>query len=249
MRNTKKYTHLLFGTLTSLSLTVGLSGCGGGGASSGDSRVTSASVDSSGGATDGCATKAYAPNYSGDTDPKTGKANVLRTWSNLPLKIYFAPGTLLTPARQSAALAGFDWWVAAENGAVSYLVTTDAANADITVSFEQSGETEYGALTTYLYDAGNHLTQASITFNVTYINRDALLTPAAAHEFGHALGIDGHSANQADVMAYSASVYNLTGLSTRDINTVKTDYSCGTAARSVFNRKKNVHVHSVTVYD
>ena len=125
----------------------------------------------------------------------------------------------------------------------------DAASADVTVTFEQSGETEYGALTTYQYDATNHLTQASITFNVAYINRDALLTPAAAHEFGHALGIDGHSVNQADVMAYSAGVYNLTGLSTRDINTIKTDYNCGSAARSAAARKKEAPFHSVAMYD
>lgn len=246
MRKTNQDTHRFFGTMTCLFLAAGLSGCGGGGgASSRDNRVASTST----GATDGCVTKAFAPNYSGDTDPKTGKANVLRTWNSLPARIYFAPGALLTPARQSAALAGFDWWVAAENGAVSYSITTDAASANITVSFEQSGETEYGALTTYQYDAGNHLTQASITFNVAYINRDALLTPAAAHEFGHALGIDGHSVNTADVMAYSAGVYNLTGLSTRDINTIKTDYQCGAAARSPSARKKDETAASVAIYD
>ena len=246
MRKTNPNTHLFFGTLSSLFLIAGLSGCGAGGGSApgSGSRIASTST----GASDGCVTKAFAPNYSGDTDPKTGKANVLRTWNALPLRIYFAPGDLLTPARQSAALAGFDWWVAAENGAVSYLITTDAASADVTVSFEQSGETEYGALTTYQYDANAHLTQAAITFNVAYINRDALLTPAAAHEFGHALGIDGHSVNAADVMAYSAGVYNLTGLSTRDINTIKTDYNCAAAARSVATRK-NGAVRSVAIYD
>ena len=55
-------------------------------------------------------TKAFAPNYADDTDPKTGKRNTLRTWISLPLRVYFAPDALLTPARQSAALAGFDWW-------------------------------------------------------------------------------------------------------------------------------------------
>ena len=241
MRNTYQIHRGVFGTLPALFLLAGLSGCGGGGASGGNSLVSSAS-------TDGCVTKAYAPNYAGDTDPKTGKANVLRTWVGLPLRVYFAPGALLTPDRQSAALAGFDWWAMAENGTISYLVAIDAANADITVAFEQSGETEYGAVTTYHYDASNHLTQASITFNVAYINRDALLTPAAAHEFGHALGIDGHSENPADIMAYSASVYNLTGLSTRDINTIKTDYSCG-ATRSAASLPKSAAVRSVTVYD
>ena len=236
--------RFIFGSLLGLFLISGLSGCGGGGSSSsGDSRVISTS-------TNGCAAKTFAPNYMGDTDPKTGKANVLRTWLGLPLRVYFAPGTLLTPTRQGAALAGFDWWVAAENGAVSYFVAADAGSADITVTFEESGETEYGALTTYNYDSSNHMTQASITFNVAYINRDALLTPAAAHEFGHALGIDGHSANQGDVMAFSAGVYNLTGLSTRDINTIKTDYSCGSATRSASaTQKKMSPAHTVAIYD
>ena len=236
--------RVVCGSLSGLFLISGLSGCGGGGgSSSGSSRVSTTS-------TDGCVSKAFAPNYEGDTDPKTGKTNVLRTWVGLPLRVYFGPGTLLTPARQSAALAGFDWWVAAEGGTVAYVITTDAANTDITVSFEQSGETEYGALTTYQYDASNHLTQASITFNVTTISRDSLLTPAAAHEFGHALGIDGHSENQADIMAYSAGVYYLTGLSTRDINTIKTDYSCGAAARSVSATQKQAEtIRTVAIYD
>ena len=118
----------------------------------------------------------------------------------------------------------------------------------MTVSFEQTGETEYGALTTYHYDASNHLTQASILFNLTSITRDALLTPAAAHEFGHALGIDGHSENSADIMAYSAAVYNLTGLSTRDINTIKTDYACASAARSA-SAPKNAAFGAFTIQD
>ncbi len=246
MSKTNTHWTIRFGTFFSLSCLVGLSGCGGGGgtAGGGNSPVASTAL----GSADGCVTKAYAPNYSGDTDPKTGKVNVLRTWLGLPLRVYFAPGTLLTPERQSAAVAGFNWWTAAENGTISYTLTTDAASADITVSFEQSGETEYGALTTYHYDASNHLTTASITFNVNYINRDSVLTPAAAHEFGHALGIDGHSENPADIMAYSASVYNLSGLSTRDINTIKTDYSCG-ATKSAARPPKNAAVRAVAIYD
>ena len=247
MRSIKNRGRHLSGIASSFVLAVSLCGCGGGGGSndaSGANRVAVTGV-----ATDGCVTKAFQPNYVSESDPHTGRANAFRQWKVMPLRVCFAPGILWTQARQSAVQAGFDWWAQATGGEIAYVLVTDTAAADITVTFEQSGETEYGALTTFAYDSANHLTQASIAFNVSYIVRDSLLTPAAAHEFGHALGIDGHSTQPTDVMAYSASVYGLQNLSIRDINTMKTNYACSGAARSVSADPRRPAVRSITIYD
>ena len=50
------------------------------------------------------------------------------------------------------------------------------------------------------------------------------LEAAAAHEFGHALGIEGHSKDPADLMYFQHTVGQPWTITARDLNTMKMAY-------------------------
>lgn len=209
-------------------------GCGSGGGSyalvaggnktAGD--VTTTGASSGVGA---CRGTSYLPNYANGIDPADGLPNRLYHWQKFPITVYIQSSNYTTPLLLQQIETGFNWWVNSTSRLVSYQVVNTPAQADITVQFEAKGMTGYGALTSYSVDgSGNIQPGATITFNMTYLSQVADITPVAAHEFGHALGIAGHSDQTTDVMFDGPSTYSLTELSNRDVNTLLTAY-CGVA--------------------
>lgn len=188
--------------------------------------VSVSNTPSQSGSATGCSLATYVPNFSGEIDPATGQPNRLLHWSALPAHVYFVPDQYLTPQLKAQAVAGFNWWGQALGKAAVYQEVSTSSAANIIVKFETRGETNYGALTEYHFDANHQLLDATMTFNMTYLANVRQIAPVAAHEFGHALGIAGHSNDHGDVMSSSSDVYQMTGLSTRDVNTLKTAY-CG----------------------
>ncbi len=214
----------------------GLSGCGSGGGSSQalqsaaagsqTSAVATTTTTASSPASTGCSATSFVPNFATEVDASTGMPNQLRHWAAFPTRVYFVPGAFVTPERKAQALAGFNWWVQATNSAVRFQEVGTAASATIVVQYETRGDTHYGAVTEYHANSKSELVDATITFNMTYLTDVADITPVAAHEFGHALGIGGHSGDPNDVMSSTAQVYSRTSLSVRDVNTLETAY-CG----------------------
>ena len=216
-----------------------LSGCGNG---SGSQRLPSAASVSSAattvstagttnsvtptGKSSACTLTTYSPNFATENDPATGLPNQLYHWNRLPISVYFAPSDYLTSDRKAQALAGFGWWSASFGQSPAYNEVASASAATVIVQFQPDGPTNYGAITNYHFDTSHLLVDAIITFNMTYLATIGDITPVAAHEFGHALGIGGHSNDTRDVMSSSAQVYYLTNLDTRDVNTLLTAY-CG----------------------
>ena len=176
--------------------------------------------------TRGCSVNSFVPNFATETDPATNLPNQLFHWTAFPAHVYFVPGSYLTPGLKAQTLAGFDWWEQATGSATQYQEVATAAAANIVVQYEARGDTNYGAITEYHTNGKRQLSAVTITFNMTYLVNVDNITPVAAHEFGHALGIGGHSTDTNDVMSSSPQVYTRYMLSVRDVNTLKTAY-CG----------------------
>lgn len=123
-------------------------------------------------------------------------------WTQFPVHVYiFAPGR----AQQEevlTVLAGFDEWTVAAQGKISYVRVADTRKAEITVHLEAGrylsaalqsvGETTVYSAKGVLKKAGMRLAEGAMTTDD--------LQATAAHEFGHALGIQGHSEDQDDLM-------------------------------------------------
>ena len=123
-------------------------------------------------------------------------------WERFPVRVFFFAGRLATRERRALVLSGFDEWVRATHGVISYQVVPTEAQADVTVAFtphpSTSGSPQTGGLTT-LTHAGTVLKKA--VMRLTERDEDpAAFQATAAHEFGHALGIDGHSDDPDDMM-------------------------------------------------
>ena len=180
---------------------------------------------------------ASKPNYADAPEMRR-----LLHWEHFPLHVYFVPGNLTTKERTDAAQAGFDQWVQATKKFVHYQIVTKPGQAEITVTFlpnesvpEQGGSCGHTSVT-FLTLTLNSANIALATTNVT----PADLQVTAAHEFGHALGIDGHSDDPADLM-YAVLTRSASDdlalpshtITTRDLNTVKICYPAFTAPASL----------------
>ena len=151
-------------------------------------------------------TNAYAGDYAAGTH-----MNGLYHWRHFPVRVYFDAGGAYTPERQQAALTGFDEWTEATNGAISYRLTDSARDADLTVSFLNSRNVgdrrrTIGQTMTLMRRGTSYLFRAKMELATQGMASD-FLTEIAAHEFGHALGINGHSDDEGDLMYPSATRY------------------------------------------
>jgi predicted Zn-dependent protease len=157
-------------------------------------------------------------------------------WTRFPIHVYFTPGPAATEDTRKAAQAGFTEWVLASRGVISYDIVADPAAADVRVTLlpdlflpKQRGVTGATSVT-YLDDV---LTKAAMEIATGGATPDELQT-CAAHEFGHALGINGHSSSEDDLMfPVETRIFALDGtpvetspqsVSARDLNTLKLGY-------------------------
>ena len=187
-------------------------GCGGGGG--GTSSIAVCSLDS------------FTPNYA-------TKVSHLLNWNSFPLRVFFVQDANFSQARRVLALAGFDQWVTASNSTISYSEVSTTANADITVTFDPT--TQNGV--TQIRFQGLNMVSAEMGLGVKN-QTDMDLMCIASHEFGHAIGIDGHSDIEADLMYPIHFIGTVCPVTARDLNTIKTGYChlFGRAIREQFKR-------------
>ncbi len=174
------------------------------------------------------------PNYA-----RVSRMQGLLHWEHFPLRVAFAPvpdNVQNKDACQQAVLAGFTQWVEATHGLVRYTVVTQPKRADILVSFlSDTTVPGQGAAVGYtsMTFCGMTLHYAEMQL-ATGGTAPGDLQAVAAHEFGHALGIDGHSDDPNDIMYPSTlrmSAEDGTPLASpqhpvtaRDLNTLKVCY-------------------------
>lgn len=213
-----------------------LIGCGGGGGGV-----------STGGGNLNCGFNFATPNYVQDTDPASGDQNVTRFWKTFPITLGFKnevsyndSGTTVTTSDQTRV--AMDRWVNAADGTALFNEISNANNAKIQVEVNQlsaepgAGGTLAQTLITY-YPSSGEIIRAEITLNTwpgmtrnQFVNG---LKRTMAHEFGHALYLEGHSETLTDVMYYQGNPSLDQQLTTRDINSLQTAYCGDYSNRSV----------------
>ncbi|GBC92098.1 hypothetical protein HRbin15_00562 [bacterium HR15] len=184
-----------YGLLSLLALI--LSGCGG--VQSGQQAV--------------CTAETFTPNY-------VPRLERLLHWSGFPVSVYFVRDANYTELRQSFALQGFDQWVERSEMKIRYRLVDSQERAQIVVHFDP---TTRDGLTEYTFRTNGQLVSATISIGVKG-NSAVDIRSVAAHEFGHALGIGGHSDNPEDMM-YPTFISGIPlQITERDFNTLKTAY-------------------------
>ncbi len=197
-----------------------LAGCGGGGGSGPTAPTPTPQA------------RVFTPNYLDDI-------TTVRRWRQFPVRVAFVRDVGYSAAAQQRALAGFDFWLQAIPDGPTLVVVPTSQESDLTVTFYQfdpRSDSELGR--TAVFSSTNPafagtIARAEMRLGIT--GNDTLDIATAAHEYGHALGIVGHSNDRNDLMFFSGND-NLTGrLTTQDVNTLLTVYG-GVFPRNTGNR-------------
>ena len=169
-------------------------------------------------------------------DKVTEKGNVIR-WqqAGMPIKVYVETSPrrveAFLPSFVSAAREGIDKWVKASKGKVSVQYVDSPEMADVKVFWKKildvkltgsEAGTPYTAGVTTPDYSDNELYSMSVTLTTTDPNgkphKPEDVRKVSTHEFGHALGIMGHSEKPGDIMYPSTQTDG--ELTKRDINTL-----------------------------
>ncbi|MDQ2732333.1 MAG: matrixin family metalloprotease, partial [Armatimonadota bacterium] len=162
----------------------------------------------------------FVPNY-------VRELKSLTRWAHFPLEVFFVRDGEYSIERQRATTAGFSRWVEATGSVISYRVVNDPAAANVTVRFDP---TKCDGIT-YTESVGLQIDKADINLGIALPGDNAQRMPlldlacVAAHEFGHTLGLNGHSSDPADVMFFQHTVGQPWILTRRDLNTLRIDYA------------------------
>ena len=219
-----------FSLLSLITLTA-LTGCGGGGGNNGPDRPTPTPTPTPTSQTRSCTVQTYTPNYAVNPDPDF---KLLR-WQVFPLRVFFIQDAENTVARRTLAIQGFDEWVKATNNGVTYKVVSKESDANVTVKFSTySNGSTLGFTNLSFYTGSDTISFADVNIGITGDNRNDGIT--ATHEFGHALGIYGHSPNSDDLMYFQGNDAGCGCITPADLNTVLTAY-CGD-----FNKNANARL-------
>ncbi|MDD3594038.1 MAG: tetratricopeptide repeat protein [Candidatus Gastranaerophilales bacterium] len=152
---------------------------------------------------------------------------------NMPLKIYIDNSLKVNNAYVDSAKTALSNWKESSEGNFDYVYTQEKPNADIVITFKgiaPKSQNQILGMTKHKSQNG-YITAVQVDLYTQGPNYKPL-TPVdvynvALHEFGHAIGIWGHSDNKSDIMY---ALYNQTGnpgrlqLSLRDKNTAKAIY-------------------------
>lgn len=159
----------------------------------------------------------------------------LTTWNKekMPLKIYIDNSKGVSSAHIRETKNALNTWSSATENKFQYIYTNNPSEADITITFKgmaKKSENQTLGLTSTQTTNG-YFSKATVTLYTLGQNYKPLtpndLYNVALHEFGHLLGISGHSNNTNDVMyatytqGKDKSKYQL---SLRDKNTAKALY-------------------------
>lgn len=161
-----------------------------------------------------CSANTFVPNY-------VPQLERLLYWDRFPVTVYFERDAHYSDYYRRLALQGFDQWVEATGYVVRYREVDAPDGAQIKVFFKP--DTRNGLTTYNYYPSSGRLVSAKVEIGIQGGNPIDIRS-VSAHEFGHALGIGGHSTNLEDMM-YPNFISNVPlQITQNDLNTAKTAY-------------------------
>lgn len=159
-------------------------------------------------------------------------------WQRIPIRVFIASGTGV-PGYQNMynqdLMDAFSQWAVASEGRISFSLSTDPSQCDIHCDWTgdpkrvvEHGRPVEGGLTKLNgQPLPNGIDVGIVSAKVTILtNRsgaplsDDDMKKVCLHEVGHALGINGHSSSNSDVMFFSESPTILPSLTPRDKATI-----------------------------
>jgi hypothetical protein len=147
----------------------------------------------------GCA-GAQPPTCADDYLPSYSKSVTLRRFTSPSVRVWFDTNArLYTITREELVLSGFYRWETATRNGISVVPADSSKDADIIVLLTDDIDTNCSPSRTgctNLRYRGRKMEEATIRLDPTTGDAPGI----AAHEFGHALGIDGHSPSRGDLM-------------------------------------------------
>lgn len=189
----------------------------------------------------------YTPNYANQiqTSSDPNVKGSIYTWPKLPINVYFPHDSNWTPTLQNDAESGFTGWASSLGQPAFYKVVTDAGSAQLTVTFTTASALGQGTLGITNGSVSNKIL-TSATMQILNGRQDDQITQTCAHEFGHALGIFGHSPFGTDLMYYAQTPASPTLPMVDDTNTLNGDY-CGAFFTRAPAAQSRTGTHIVTI--
>lgn len=162
----------------------------------------------------------------------------------MPIRVYIAPGAGATGYRDSFSRAladAFAAWAKGSDNRIAFWIVTDPSQADITCDWTgdpakvvEAGRSVEGGLTKLSgQEQPGGVDVKIVRARVTLLTKDRGGTPLSdddmkkvcLHEIGHALGLNGHSNNNHEIMFFSESPSVWPALTKRDKATIRRLYA------------------------
>ncbi|MFW9258573.1 peptidase [Nostoc sp. CALU 546] len=153
-------------------------------------------------------------------------------WSRFPIRVYVEPPKAISEKQSQAWVNGVLQGVQEWSNYLPLTIVEQPEIADITIvrkapplqiSPSSNIPRARSAQTTYELYTSNKILSHRFTILLSPSQTGEYIQAAARHEFGHALGIWGHSPLQTDAL-YFSQVRNPPPISFRDVNTLKRVY-------------------------
>lgn len=180
--------------------------------------------------------------------------------SAMPIRVYVAPFRWYEKSKQQESYAynqmvydAFDTWNKVSGDMVRFQQVAKLDDSQVDVSWRRVDRTSLGHCQ-YLVNDQSLIYSAEIKIGISdglvhaaYNSMDEV-KHTILHEIGHALGLVGHSDGPDDIM-YVPHQYGVTGLSTRDIETLRLLYTLPPAFNYVAMGKKFQLAEPFTIHD